>query len=96
MNRATCGLPSSDCPLSANLTPQENITQDSPNLGRVWGDLPCPDSGVVADLDHEGLRFEAPIGSETIGPDIVQSFSTQSLTGESETVEELMKPGRTG
>ena len=36
----------------------------------------------------DGARFEASASTETIGLDLVQSFSTQSLTEDSETEEE--------
>lgn len=43
----------------------------------------------------EGARFEAPSGAETIGLDLVQSYSTQSLTEESAAGAEPIKPDRT-
>ena len=43
----------------------------------------------------EGARFENHEALETIGRDLVQSFSSQSLTEESEVGEELVKPDRT-
>jgi hypothetical protein len=49
-------------------------------MGRDGGDLPCPGSGVVEDSGAEIERVEASTGSETIDPDLVESFSTQSLT----------------
>lgn len=44
----------------------------------------------------EGARFENPEASETIGPDLVSSVDSQSLTEESEVGKELVKPDRAG
>jgi hypothetical protein len=43
----------------------------------------------------EGLRFENPEASETIGPDLTSSFRSQSLTEELEVGEKPVKPDRT-
>lgn len=43
----------------------------------------------------EGARFENPTAPETIGPDLVQSFQSQSLTEDSEAEEEPITPDRT-
>jgi hypothetical protein len=43
-------------------------------------DLSCPGSSVVA----EGTSFENPESLETIGPDRISSFQSQSLIQESE------------
>ena len=43
----------------------------------------------------EGARFENPDASETIGPDVVSSFPSQSLTERAEAGEEPIKPDRT-
>jgi len=42
----------------------------------------------------EGARFENPEDLETIGPDLISSFQSQSVTDESEVEEEPMKPHR--
>ena len=42
----------------------------------------------------EGARFENPDASETIGPDLVPSVRSQSLTEEPEVGEESVKPDR--
>ena len=53
--------------------------------------------GVLREeVDKEGARFEAPTGSETIGPDSSSSFRSQLLTEDLEEDEDLMKPRRTG
>lgn len=51
MNRATCGLQSSDSPASDNVTPQETTTQEVGKTGLDEGGLPCPGSSVVAKPD---------------------------------------------
>ena len=43
----------------------------------------------------EGARFENPEAPETIAPDLVSSFPSQSLTEESEVGEESIKDDRT-
>jgi hypothetical protein len=43
-----------------------------------------------------GARFEDGSAAETIGPDLLQSFSSQSLTEEAEADGERVKPHRTG
>lgn len=40
----------------------------------------------------DGARFENPTFPETIGPDLVSSFRSQSLPAESEAGEEPIKP----
>ena len=42
----------------------------------------------------EGARFENPTAPETIGPDLISSFQTQSLTAESEADGEPIKRDR--
>ena len=76
MNRATCGLQSSERPTSDNLTPQETTNQDSTDMEPDRGGLPCPGSSVIADYGAEIERVEASTGSQTIGPDLVGSFSS--------------------
>ena len=44
----------------------------------------------------EGVRFENPTDPQTIGPDLISSFRSQSLTEESEAGEEPVKPDGTG
>ena len=96
MNRATCGLQNSDSPASDSVTPQETTTQVSPDMGRDGAVLSCPGSSVVADYGAEIERVEASTGSETIGPDLVESFSAQSLTEDQEAGDEPIKTDRTG
>ena len=43
----------------------------------------------------EAARFENPTAPETIGPDLISSFRSQSLAEESEAGEEPIKPDRT-
>ena len=43
----------------------------------------------------EGARFENPEASETIGPNLILSDRSQSITEESEAGEEPVKPDRT-
>jgi hypothetical protein len=43
----------------------------------------------------EGARFENPEALETIGPDLISSFRSQSLTEELEVGEEPVKADRT-
>ena len=43
----------------------------------------------------EGARFENPEAYEIIGPHLVSSYQSQSLTEESEVGEEPIKPDRT-
>jgi hypothetical protein len=43
----------------------------------------------------EGARFESPEALETMGPDLISSFGSQSLTAESEAGDEPIKPDRT-
>jgi hypothetical protein len=43
----------------------------------------------------EGARFENPEAVETIGPDLVSSFGSQSLAEESEVGEESVEPYQT-
>ena len=47
---------------------------------------------VINENMAEGARFENYEALETIGRNLVQSFSSQSLTEESEVGEELVKP----
>ena len=44
---------------------------------------------------NEGARFENPTAPETIGPDLISSFRSQSLTEQSEAGEEPIKPDGT-
>ena len=50
---------------------------------------------VCPDWLAEGARFENPEALETIGPDRISSFQSQSVTEESEAGEELIKHDRT-
>ena len=52
-------------------------------------------SRMTRDGMAEGARFESSTDPETIGLDLVQSFSTQALTEDSETGKNSMKSHRT-
>jgi len=54
--------------------------------------LSCPGSSVVA----EGAKSKASTAPETIGPDTSSLLRSQSITEESEAVEEPIKPNQTG
>jgi len=60
-------------------------------MGEDGAGLSCPGSSVVA----EGARFENPDAIETIGPDLISSVRSQSLTEESEVGEGPVKHDRT-
>ena len=96
IERATCGLRITPSTTSDNLTPQETTTEDSANMGPDGADLSCPGGSVVADSEGEAARFEAPTGSETIDPDLILSFPSQSLTADQEVGGEPIKPRRAG
>jgi len=83
----TSSLRISDSPTSDNLTPQETTNQGAPDIGPDGAGLSYPGSSVVA----AGARFENRTAPETIGPNQVSSFSSQSLTAESEARDEPIK-----
>jgi hypothetical protein len=61
-------------------------------MGAEGARFSCPGSSVVGKFEAEAARFENPEVLETIGPDLVSSFRSQSLTEESEASEEPAKP----
>jgi hypothetical protein len=88
----TRGLGISDSRTSDNLTPQETPKQDSPDMGFDGARLSCPGSSVGADSESMAARFENTTAPETIGAELVSSFSSQSLAEESEAGEKPIKP----
>jgi hypothetical protein len=72
----TCRSRNSDSPTSDNLSPQETINQDTPDMGLDGAGLSCPGSSEVA----EGARFETTDTPETIEPDLTASVLSQPFT----------------
>ncbi|GKS62920.1 hypothetical protein YTPLAS72_02240 [Nitrospira sp.] len=92
VSRTTRSLGITPGATSDNLTPQETTTQDTGTVGAEGADLSCSGGSVVADRNNESGRVEAATVTETLGPDLVQSFSTQSLQDDQEIGMEPMKP----
>ena len=71
------------------LPPMEKVKKQNRLVGRAQSETSrAPCQGARA-------RFESPDASQTIGPDLVSSVRSQSLTAASEAGEEPIKQDRT-
>ena len=74
-------------PLVVTLRQPHPIRNHKPSCcpsGARWAVLSCPGNSEAAKFEGEAARFENPTAPETIGPDLISSIRSQSLTEESE------------